>query len=84
MTTSPTRTVSGFAPAARAAVDPAEQGVDPGDQLAGAERLGQVVVSADGEPDHQVGLGVAGRQHEDRGRGAPPDLLTLSAPGQEP
>src|SRR5436309_2817365 len=46
-------------------VGPAQDGVDPGDELPGAERLGQVVVGADGQADEQVGLGVAGRQHED-------------------
>ena len=49
--------------------------MDPGDELARAERLGEVVVGADGEADDQVGLGVAGREHEDRYRALPLDAL---------
>ena len=56
--------------------DPAEDGVDPGHQLPGAERLGQVVVGADGQADEQVGLRVPGRQHEDGHR---PVLLDPAA-----
>ncbi len=47
------------------APDPAEDGVDPGHQLPGAERLGEVVVGADGQADEEVGLRVPGGQHED-------------------
>ena len=48
------------------ALDAAQQRVHPGDELAGAERLRQVVVGADGQPDDHVGLRVAGRQHQHR------------------
>jgi hypothetical protein len=40
--------------------------VHPRDQLAHAERLGQVVVGADAEPHQDVGLVVAGGQHQHR------------------
>jgi hypothetical protein len=40
--------------------------VHPRDELAGAERLRQVVVGADGQADDHVGLGVAGCEHQDR------------------
>ena len=50
------------------ALDPAEQGVGAGDDLAHPERLGDVVVGADAEPDEDVGLVVAGGEHEDRDR----------------
>ena len=49
-----------------AAIDPAEDRVDAGDDLARAERLGHVVVGADPEADEDVGLGVAGGQHQHR------------------
>jgi len=49
-----------------AAADPPQDGVDPGHQLARAERLRQVVVSADGQPDEHVRFRVAGCQHEHR------------------
>ena len=48
---------------------PSEQGPDPGDDLAHRERLGEVVVGADAEPDEDVGLVGARREHED-GHGA--------------
>src|SRR5258705_6099019 len=47
------------------AVGPPEQGLDPAHQLAQAERLGQVVVCAELEPDDLVDLIVAGGQDED-------------------
>ena len=47
------------------AVHPAEDGMDPCDQLSGAEGFGEVVVGADGEADEEVGLRVSGREHED-------------------
>ncbi len=47
-------------------LDPAQQGPDPGHDLAHPERLRDVVVGADAEPDEQVGLVGAGRQHEHR------------------
>ena len=54
------------------ALDPADQGVDPGDQLAHGERLGHVVVGADAQPDQHVGLVVAGGEHQHRHRAARP------------
>src|SRR5438067_2418853 len=39
---------------------------DPQDELAWAERLGDVVVSAEFEPDHAVALLATGGQHDDR------------------
>ena len=39
--------------------------MDPGGQLAAAERLREVVVGADGEADHKVGLRIAGGEHQD-------------------
>ncbi len=56
------------------ALDPAEQRVHPGDELARAERLGEVVVGADGQPDDEVGLGVAGGEHQHRHRAVALDL----------
>lgn len=50
----------------RGPLDPAQQHVHPGGQLAHRERLGHVVVRADAEADQHVGLVVAGGQHEDR------------------
>ena len=38
----------------------------PGEQLGEPERLGDVVVGAGVEPDHDVGLLAAGREHDDR------------------
>jgi hypothetical protein len=52
--------------ALRGVVDPPQHGPDAGDKLAGAERLGHVVVGADRQPDHEVGLVVTGGQHDDR------------------
>src|SRR6185369_6660614 len=48
------------------AVRPPEQGLDPAHQLAQPERLRQVVVRAELEPDHLVDLVVARRQHQHR------------------
>jgi hypothetical protein len=48
------------------AVRPPEQGLDPTHQLAQPERLRQVVVRAELEPDHLVDLVVARRQHQHR------------------
>ena len=47
---------------------PAQQDVHPGGQLPHRERLGEVVVRADREPDEQVGLVVAGGEHQHRHR----------------
>jgi hypothetical protein len=46
---------------------------DPGAQLAQAERLGDVVVGAEFEPDDLVELGVLRRQHHDRDARLPAD-----------
>ena len=43
-----------------------EIGADAGDDLGGRERLDDVVVGPDLEPHHPVGLGAAGREHDDR------------------
>jgi hypothetical protein len=45
---------------------PAQHGADARDQLGHAERLHQVVVGAELESDHTVGLLAAGGQHDDR------------------
>ena len=71
---------SGSAPRRRGplgpgAVDPAQERVDPGDELPGAERLRHVVVGADAEPDDEVVLGVAGGEHEHRDRPVGLDAL---------
>ena len=49
-----------------ALLGPPEERPDPGRQLAQAERLGDVVVGAELQPDDLVELGVLGRQHDDR------------------
>src|SRR5439155_12819657 len=56
----------------RGPVHPAQQGMYPRRQLPHRERLGQVVVRPDGQPDEQVGLVVACGEHEHRYR--PPRL----------
>ena len=52
-------------------VRPAQQRAHARDEFVGAERLGDVVVGAELEPDDAVGLFGAGGQHDDRqgGRG---------------
>jgi hypothetical protein len=45
---------------------PAEDRLHPRDELARRERLGQIVVGADLEPDDAIGLLVARGEHEDR------------------
>jgi hypothetical protein len=45
---------------------PPQQGPHPGHQLAGAERLGQVVVGAQLKAQHLVGLFAAGCEHQHR------------------
>ena len=47
---------------------PAQDRPDAGDQLARAERLGQVVVGAQLEPEQLVELVVPGGEHHDRDR----------------
>ena len=74
MTAPITHRAGALGAAAGSALDPAEQRVDPGDELAAAERLGEVVVGADGQPDDEVGLGVARGQHQHRHRPVPLDL----------
>ena len=68
------------------AVRAAQERLDPAHELAQAERLGQVVVGAELEPDDLVDLVVAGGQHEDRhlGAGRPQPAQDLEAvhPGQ--
>ena len=44
----------------------AQHGADPGQQLVDPERLGDVVVGAEIEGCHLLGLGGAHRQHDDR------------------
>ena len=57
-------------------LDAAQQGPDPGDDLAHREGLGHVVVGADAEAHEQVGLVGAGGEHEHRHR---PDGLDPAA-----
>ena len=67
----------------RGAVDPTQQCGDPRDQLAHPERLGEVVVGADGQPDEDVGLVVACGEHQHRhrpdGLDAPAHLVPVEA-----
>jgi len=44
----------------------AQHRADPGDQLARAERLGEIIVGAEFEPDDAVGLAALGRDEDDR------------------
>ena len=57
---------------------PAQHALHAGDELAWVERLRQIVVGADLEPDDLVDVLVAGGQHQDRDIGgladAPADL----------
>ena len=52
----------------RPPLDPPQQRAHARDELARGERLGHVVVGADGEPDEQVGLLAARGQHQHRHR----------------
>ena len=75
----------GAAVGAGRALDPPQQHPDPGHELARRERLGHVVVGADAEPDEQVGLVVAGGEHQHRapgGRPAAPAHLEAVEAGQ--
>ena len=66
-------------------LDPAQQRGDPGHQLAHPERLGEVVVGTDAEPDQDVRLVVARGQHQHRDRPLgldPPAHLVAVEPGQ--
>ena len=65
----PTSTVTGPActtSGARAAVGASEHRLHPGHQLGGRERLGEVVVAAELEPEHAVDLAVAGGEEDHR------------------
>ncbi len=53
--------------------DAAQRDADPGQQLFGTERLGDVVVGAEVERLHLVGLVAARREHDDRHLRGPPD-----------
>jgi hypothetical protein len=61
----------------------AQHRLDPGHQLTGAERLGQVVVRADRQPDELVHFLGPGGQHDDVGVGEraqrPADLHAVDA-----
>ena len=52
----------------------------PRRELAAAEGLREIVVGADGEADHEIGLGVACREHEDGNRPLALDLLAHLEP----
>ena len=56
-----------------AGVDAAQDRPDPGDELARAERLGQVVVGAELEAEQLVQLVVAGGEHDHRQVRVAPD-----------
>ena len=58
----------------RAFPGPAQDGPHPRHQLAGRERLDQVVVGAELEAEDAVDLVVAGREEEDGHRAAGADL----------
>ena len=63
----------------------AQGGLDPGQQLREAQRLGDVVVGAQLQAADLVGLGAAGRDHEDRHPAEladPLDDLPAVEPGQ--
>ena len=59
----------------------AQLGADPAEQLADRERLGDVVVGADLEPDDLVDLLVLGGQQDDRHRAAGADVAADVEPG---
>ena len=65
-------TAAPFSPDGR----PAQRGPHPGDELAEPERLRDVVVGTDLEPDDGVDLGVARGDHDDRHLRTRPDLAT--------
>lgn len=64
--TAPERLVRDGLGAPRALPAAPQQGPDAGHQLTGAVRLGHVVVRAEIEPQQQIVLGAAGRQHQHR------------------
>src|SRR5690349_2273879 len=62
---------------------PTNQGLDPREEDLGIERLGQEVVPAELEAEHDIDIGVAGRQHEHGSQDArtpeiAADLVTVS------
>ena len=59
---------------------PSKERLDAGDQLAGRERLGEVVVGSEFEPDDSVHLLPFGREEEDRKAGR---LLVPAEPPQD-
>ena len=59
-----------------------QDGTDARRQLPQAERLRDVVVRAELQPDDLVDLGVPRRQHHDRDAGFGPDLARHLEPGQ--
>lgn len=62
-----------------------QHGLDPGQQLPGRVRLGDVVVGTELQAQHLVELIVLGGQHDDRHAGAAPDLaahLGAAHPGE--
>jgi hypothetical protein len=68
-----------------APLDPAQQRVHPRRQLPHRERLGEIVVGANGETDQEIGFVVAGGQHEHTHRSLrlnPPAHLEAVEPGQ--
>jgi hypothetical protein len=50
----------------------AQDGADAGDEFAGVERLGQVIVGPEFQPDNPVDIFAARRQHKYRQRRRPP------------
>ena len=71
VSSSSSRSSKASRPEARLAVGAAQHGVDAGDQLPEAERLGQVVVAAEGQAPDLVLDGVAGGQEEHRACAGP-------------
>ena len=61
-------------PAAGRSVGPAQDCLDPGDERARVEGLGDVVVRAELQADDRVDVVVARGQHQDGGVAPPPDL----------
>src|ERR1022692_90339 len=53
-------------PVRRTGTGAAQHGTDPGRQLFQPERLGHVVIAAEGQPRHLVGLGIPGGQEDHR------------------
>ncbi len=64
----------------RLQASPSQEGLGTRHQLLRVERLGQVIVRADLQPDDLVGDLVAGGQHDDRHLALLPDLLAQGEP----